>query len=122
MNTDSVVEQTTVPKERASKVERMFHTYEKTAKGGLKRVTTVSYVYDRAAKTVTYGASQYCADVSETGKITSTYNRKAHNTTALTRRQNHPVVLTDVSDDKTIKEFNAYVRKQIYRHGVRSKN
>lgn len=83
---------------------------------GKRRHEVIYYEFDRVNKTLKYGAV-----VFRPKDATVPFDADGHRKTAVDRFTKNPVVLTGISDDETLKEFNQKLRKMIFKHGCHGK-
>ena len=107
--------QVKIPQSQRPIVTRCLGFREKA--GGKLRIGTIYYEYNRATKTIRYGASIFRNDTD----TAAGFNRDQHVVTAQGRFKKHPVVVENFSDNTTLKDFNYRLRQLLFQHGCRSK-
>ena len=95
-------------------VTRVFR--RKETGGGLRRVVTIKYQYDRTQQKLTYAGSVWKSPVNCKEK----YVANEHLKTVEKRFQDHPVVLENFTDESKLFDFHQKVRKQLFKHGCRA--
>lgn len=93
-------------------VERTFYWYDHRS---TYRVFTITYLYDRANKVLSYGASVY----RDEGEPRRAFDKKKHRETALGRLNKRPVIVPNVEDSSSLSEFHEKIRSFIYKKGVK---
>ena len=96
-------------------VNRIFYVEEETKSA--YRIITVTYIYDRLNKVLSYGACIYKDD----GTSISSFCKKTHRETALQRLNKCPVIINSINDDESVKNFHEKIRLLIYKYGVKGK-
>ena len=89
----------------------------KEAHGNMKRTITIKYEYDRVNKVLKYGAAVHKSPVDKP----EPYDRVGHHKTAEKRFETSPVTVKNFADDGQQNLFNKNLRKQLFKHGVKSK-
>ena len=95
-------------------VTRVFRRKENG--GGLRRIVTIKYQYDRVNQQLTYAGSIWKTPVNCKDKFVATEHLK----TVEKRFETHPVVLENFVDEGKLFDFHQKVRKQLFRHGCRA--
>lgn len=106
--------QTTQQKPVLPVVTRVFR--RKETGGGLRRVVTIKYQYDRTQQKLTYAGSVWKSPVNSKEK----YVAAEHLKTVEKRFQVHPIVLENFTDESKLFDFHQKVRKQLFKHGCRA--
>ncbi|QKF94620.1 hypothetical protein QKU48_gp1162 [Fadolivirus algeromassiliense] len=103
-------------KQMKSVVTRCVAVHDRKTKAGVNRVAVLYYQFDRMTGTLTYGATVFKPDTPR-----QKFDFANHAVTAKKRFTEHPVVVTGVKDDKTLCDFNHYLRGLLFTHGCRAK-
>ena len=107
---------TRVGKPKKQIVQNLFRYHERTKRTGeLTRTFTIQYEYNRDTKTLKYGAAIFRPDAK-----VDRLDGSAHNQTAKRRFEKKPVVVENVEDTGTLKDFQYKIRNLIHTYGVSS--
>ncbi len=108
---------TKVKEEKEMKQLLTRFTNFKEINGNTKRNITIKYEYDRINKTLKYGATIHKTDVNNAEH----FDKKGHKETAEKRFLDKPITINNFENDDDQRLFNQKLRKQLFKHGVKSK-